>query len=474
MITAVTPSELLYRTKPYKLFPVGQGQVVIYLPEDDRAVLMPYRIARMLPFCTAYRTIQEHVAKVGRCVGLAVDRLGTVSEALTALIEAGVIREKCDSIAHGIDLADQRHSGAPISAVAVLTAERPAQMLRCVDSLARNVNESGRTAEIVVMNDSRTLDYAEYLGCLRSYARQYGVEIRYATRQHRAQFCETLAKSGVPVDVCRHALLGLPEAPWSIGATRNSILLDTSGRPIMMLDDDMLCRFSSHPRHATGCRFAGHADPTDTWTSRDGAAALPDSISGQVDLLAEHESLLGKCLSEVYGRDGCPAPAHVDDDVCDHMLAALHSGSGRVVLTMAGVVGDPGTYSNIHLLTSRGETRTRLLQSEELYRSVLSSREALRVAQRATVTHDAGCMAGNLGLENTILLPPFIPNFRGEDSVFGALLMRCLTDGYYGHIPIALWHANTREHTHGLALASLSNDLLRDRPYSGHNRLSIM
>jgi hypothetical protein len=440
MITAASPSELLYKPKPYKLFPVGQGQVVIYLPEDDRAVLTPYRTARLLPLCTAYRTIQEHVAKVGRSIGVNVDRLGAVSEALTTLIEAGVIQKKLDWSVHPIAAGDQRHAGARISAVAVLTAERPAQMLRCVESLARNVNDSGRAVEIIVMNDSRRLDYAEYLGRLGTYARAYSVDVRYASRQHRAQFCEALAMSRVPFDVCRHALLGFPDTPCSIGATRNAILLETSGYPIMMLDDDMVCRFSLHPQHATGCRFAGHTDPTDIWTLCDPTAALPPLCSGQRDLLAEHELLLGKCLSELYASDGAVSP-HVDDDACDHMLAALQSGNGRVVLTMAGVLGDSGTYSNFHLLTSKGETRTRLLHSQELYRSALSSREILRVARRATVTDDPGCMAGNLGLENTMVVPPFIPNFRGEDRVFGALFMKCVTDAYYGHIPIALFHA---------------------------------
>jgi len=439
MISPPSSSEPLYRAKPFKLFPVGQGQVVVYLTEDDRAILTPYRTARVLPFCTAYRTIQQHVATIGRSAGVSVDRLGLVREALTALIEAGVIQRKPDSIAYQIAPAVQRHAGARISAVGILTAERPAQILQCVESVARNVSEAGRTIEIVVMDDSRELDYTGHLGCLRTYAKQYGLDVRYATRRHRAQFCETLARSGLPRDVCQHALLGAPDALCSIGATRNAILSDTSGRLMMMLDDDMVWRFSLHPQHAAGCKFVGHAGPTDTWTFPDRGATSSERSWVRCDLLGEHETLLGKPLIELCGSEG--GSARFDDDICDDMLTALRSGRGRVLASMGGVIGDSGMDSNIALLLCGGETRARLLQSEEVYRAALCGREILRVARCATVTHESTIMGGNLGLDNTTLLPPFIPNFRGEDSIFGALVAKCILDAYYGHVPVAVFHA---------------------------------
>lgn len=433
-------SKLLCRAKPYKLVPLGQGQVLIYLPEEDRSVLAPQRVAVLLPFCNSYRTIEQHVNKIGRSVGVSSERLPSISDALSALINAATIQEGHDSSVFPAVTSVENRAVASISTIGVLTAERPDHMLRCVESLMQNICERGHSTELIVMDDSRKADYADHLHSLRAYARKYAVNIRYANRQQRAEFCEVLKKSGFPLDVCQHALLGFPDMPCSIGATRNALLIDAGSHPSMMLDGDMVCQLLLHPEHRTGCRFVGHFDPVDTWTLQNFSSLNSDLCDRRRDLIAEHEFLLGKSLRDLSPGDEAFLGQCVNNDVCDHMLTALKRGNGRVILTMAGVAGDPGTYSNIHLLTCRGETRARLIKSQDAYCSTLNSRNLLRVAPCATVTHDPACMAGNIAFSNTTVLPPFIPNFRGEDRIFGALLMKSVTDGYYGYVPVALLH----------------------------------
>ena len=44
-------------------------------------------------------------------------------------------------------------------------------------------------------------------------------------------------------------------------------------------------------------------------------------------------------------------------------------------------------------------------------------------------------------MDNTHLLPPFLPLGRNEDGVFGVTLRKCNTHGYFAHIPWVILHA---------------------------------
>ena len=49
-------------------------------------------------------------------------------------------------------------------------------------------------------------------------------------------------------------------------------------------------------------------------------------------------------------------------------------------------------------------------------------------------------MSSTLGVDNRRILPPFMPATRGEDTIFGLTLMRCIGDAFMGHLPMAMLH----------------------------------
>src|SRR6185503_7894215 len=92
-------------------------------------------------------------------------------------------------------------------------------------------------------------------------------------------------------------------------------------------------------------------------------SAIESTPLVDIDVLRCHEALLG---SEVAGvGDG--------------------AASGRVAITLHGLVGDSGMSSPRYYLSLAGASRERLVASPNAYRSAFQSREVLRTVRRPTL-----------------------------------------------------------------------------------------
>jgi hypothetical protein len=74
----------------------------------------------------------------------------------------------------------------------------------------------------------------------------------------------------------------------------------------------------------------------------------------------------------------------------------------------------------------------------------------LRAAGCWTVGDSKTCMAGNLGLDHTALLPPFSPVQRNSDGLFARLLQRCFDDAAMGYLPYAVLHDPLSQRIHSV------------------------
>jgi hypothetical protein len=112
---------------------------------------------------------------------------------------------------------------------------------------------------------------------------------------------------------------------------------------------------------------------------------------------------------------------------------------GRVMATSAGVAGDSGMGSTAYLALPP-ESQARLVRSEQDYISAVVNRQILRAPLRTTITRGTFCAGASLGLDNRVLLPPFVPVQRNSDGLFARTLHRCFRDGYKGYLPWAVLH----------------------------------
>jgi hypothetical protein len=339
-----------------------------------------------------------------------------------------------------------RASGAtdrvpPVSAVAVVTRDRPESLRRCLASHLEAARRFGRRFEFLVLDDSVDADMrARNQAILGELQARYDFPIRYGGRAERVAYATALARSGCAADILQFALLGMPEVGNTCGANRNAVLLETLGAMSVSVDDDTSCRVarrSIRPGLALGKspqwgQFEFYDEPGEVERSL--------SSEGEIDLVSLHEQLLGQPVAasiERFAPDG-----RIDGDRLPlPLFSRIADGRAHTRVTQMGFAGDPGTASPFAYLLLEGSSRERLLQSERTYRAASLRAPAMRHIEQLAVSAHPYCMSYVLGLDNRHGLPPFFPVLRSSDTIFGLTLRFSDVDAYVGQIPHAVDHA---------------------------------
>jgi len=228
----------------------------------------------------------------------------------------------------------------------------------------------------------------------------------------------------------------------SAGANRNLLLLLTAGENILAIDDDVLCETWTPGGQGDSLAVTGHRQAriiTRFFPTR--TAAFDAAHRHPANLLAAHEQLLGRELAVLIG--GSP---HADlSEACSHVRTGLLKNQPlNVTATFSGIAGDAGTYCPYRLLFAPVPLRDQLCADGATFATAMASREVIRIAASAIVTHDCSCMATCMGLSNRTVLPPFPPRGRNEDGVFGIMLAASRPSTLFGHIPVGVLHDSAR------------------------------
>ena len=303
-----------------------------------------------------------------------------------------------------------------------MTRDRLPGLVACLESYLGNCQRHARSPEFVVADDSSSPEAADRTRvALRKLADRFNARVLYAGRQEKSRFAAALAaESAVSPEIVRFALGGDARCALSTGANRNSLLLDAADTLMLTFDDDTLCRIAAAPEREAALSFFSGYDPSEFWFFPDRDHATQSVSFVDTDVLSCHEALLGSVVAEPGG----PGEA-----------------SGRVAMTLHGLVGDSGMASPRYYLTLAGASRDRLVASPQTYRSAFESREILRCVRQPTITAGPFCMTTFLGLDNRFLLPPFFPVERNSDGIFGQMLQKCVHGSHVAFLPWILLHA---------------------------------
>jgi hypothetical protein len=329
-----------------------------------------------------------------------------------------------------------------IAQVGIMTAERPLLLKRALESYIANTRNH-REIEYVVFDDSKNAAARnDGLEVAREVRRKYSLQVRFAGREERAAYARRLCEYTDKDSAILKSGLLLKDG-YTLGQNRNALLLDAAGVTCFCADDDTLCTPVLPPViETTNIKTALGEDPSDYWcfANPDEPRAAPESL--EIHVLAAHEKLLGKTVGELDDRLlrwPPPAPAR--------QTGRLESHDGRVRITFNGLAGDCGWGSPFGLwhepmgyLALAGASLQRLICSEDFYRQVILSRRLLRVATSEAISDFSFSMLTFCGLDNREVLPPNPPTQRGQDLVFGQILLRCFDGAISGHVPLALGH----------------------------------
>jgi hypothetical protein len=327
-----------------------------------------------------------------------------------------------------------------LSTLGVTTYEHLKHLKRCLTTYARHLRDFGRKCEFVVADDSSSSACRRAnWEWLHSFARNFGATVYYAGHAERSRFIARLIAVGVPPTPMQFAFSNPLNIPFSPGANRNALLLHCVGKAFISCDDDSVCLVSDFRSGEQSVEFSRSDWQIDTHFYSSRRDAIHSVPLANCDFLAAHEALLGRTLKGTLPEDvqifrGEP---HRRDRVRDGFL----TGSGRIGVTLTGVVGDSGIPDVSAFMLGHGDVRERFLHAWKLKGAPEISRNVVRGVSQPTITRtNAVWTTTATGFDHRVILPPFIPSGRGEDSLFGILLKKSSPSLFTANIPLGLLH----------------------------------
>jgi hypothetical protein len=140
------------------------------------------------------------------------------------------------------------------------------------------------------------------------------------------------------------------------------------------------------------------------------------------DPLSGHASLLGSTLGTALHSMNSGPLAESQLGNVNAALANVLRADSPVLVTQCGSLGDAGTGGVNWALYLGDDSVERLLQAPHGIRAAMENRLNWLGSARPNF-FKMPFMSQLTGLDNSHLLPPYFPAFRGEDSLFGAMLV---------------------------------------------------
>ena len=364
-----------------------------------------------------------------------------------SLVDCGLLTSEHDVLREISKGRSTEEAGrASIAWIGIPTCNRGHILERTLTSHIQQARRWHHPISVVVSDDSPdSATRADNKSRLRTLAHSLSCRIVYAGLEEKCQFIAEMARlHDLPTDILEFALLRRNSRGGSFGANSNALLIHTVNDLLLSVDDDTLCRTAVPPTLQEGLSLTSVHDPAECWYYPEGVRQSDLDALGAVDFIGEHEKFLGRTVHSCVDQLRDVRDLHLDE-IGEDFVEGLAVPGARVAMTSAGVIGDSGmNLPRYYLLLERG-SHSRLVSSEAFYRKVLSSRQILRAVTRPTVGNQLFCAGGNLGFDNRYLLPPFMPQFRGQDDIYGVTLSLCCPSSYSCALPLALCHAPLEE-----------------------------
>lgn len=439
--------QMRYCSGGFVQIPIGNGEVLVRCPATNTSEIVSLAAAQVLARCKGVATLPEHAERIA-AEGHGTDTC-SASPSLHSLLEALVNKQLLLPYDQFIQLVDDAGSDTvpPIAWFAIPTRNRPNALKRALDTYIPANLQHHPFLRYCIIDFSDPWAAQNNLAILLECKRSYGVDISYSGVSERRHFAAALSGYGR----LEHNLVGFALGDVSTclsgrastemtfhGACYNTLLLQSAGQLALIVDDDTISRLWPSPDSETGLVLSSLQY---AWSLRpfDHAEALMATESTDKDLVSVHEELLGRAVGSCVRRFAeaellsCPEPSE--------FVGGFQYAKRRILLTMAGLVGDCGTESSTWWLFQHQAESPHLTHSETTYRATLKNRNIVRSVPRLTVAPIRECMSFNLGLDNRDCLPPFMPVQRNEDGLFAQLLRICYPEGYAGLLPYVLLHS---------------------------------
>ncbi|HEU0035574.1 MAG TPA: hypothetical protein VFQ53_33415 [Kofleriaceae bacterium] len=433
------------RSRDLVIASLGPTRALVHVPSRSITAELPPSLAQALLRLTAFKSIDDHAHDLCAAFGRPPGGPEALARALADCAGRGLLVEDTElrtAIASTSHAEESR-----ITAIGVVTRNRPESLQRCVDSFVANARAHGRPVRLVVTDDSddpAVVDAnARVLAQIRT---RHGIAVWHATAHDKHAFVDALAREAAvapaTVELALFDVEGLGGS--SCGANRNALCLATAGELVLCVDDDVVCRPIAPHDPVSHARVTSAYDPTHVRVHEDRDAIVARHAAVEWDVIGAHARLLGRPVGAITDRE------LAFDAISPALLARLSAGTARTRIVQPGLYGDSGaTYASYHLW--RPDVRAHLGFEVDAagYARTRTSREIVRAAPALTVGDGGYFQSFAFALDLRAPLSPFMPVDRGSDLVFGRVVASALRGSLIAYLPQALLHAAWR----GRALA---------------------
>ena len=450
---------------------VGNGNTFVYSSLRQVGKIYPETYALLLLTCQKFQTLENHAINQLKAIkqyhllnngdnsgtstpfgqdttslhkSISKEEIDPIVQLLETFVEDGFLWAESDLLPH-IKLSSKQELSSlnaenQITTVAFPTRNRPNSLNRAMRSYLDNFKSYDRDVRIMVIDDSRSLEeQSSNKEVVSALAEQSNFSITHTDYNHRLQFARSLAKHAhIDPQITQFALFGDERCEKTYGAGRNVFLLLAPNEVTMQLDDDTVCEIMAVPDYQSGLSFTAKGDSNQYWFYKTFEEATQSLEIVEKDFLGLHEQLLGRPISQICNdyQDG-----NINfNDASPEMLENLRAPDAQVSISHIGSVGDSGLYNLLYRLFLENRPFEKLDPGTPGDLSNPRARCILRASTMNSINDGYKCVAMNVGLDNRLLLPPFMPVQRNEDGLFLSVQRRTYPNTFSGYLPYAFVH----------------------------------
>lgn len=406
-----------------RAYPIPGGNRLLHNTRNGkRAVVKPEVYASLL-LCNQFRTFEEHAAAIIERNPDMQGQQADIRKVLKNMLDSGImLSAKSVSDRYKVKIenkSEQKENTAPV--VAILTWERPQALERLLESIETNC-DTGNFHRLYVIDDSRSVENIKLNQALvERFKSKNPSPLQYFGRAEQ-QFLISEIVNRLPEHA--NAINFLTDTSrwkdhWTAGLTRNLALLLSSGRRLVMIDDDAICDVYNPPNQKQDITFSDSPRDAMFYGEEQEWAYLQQPINP--DPINRHMQCLGLTFSEaltVLGQNHLKPAGFTNATALQ--ISELQPDSS-VLVTECGSFGCPGTQKNTWLPSMAPVSLKRMLASVKKTTQALGSRKVWSGRNQPHFSPRSN-MSQITGFDNRQMLPPYIPIMRGQDRLFGNML----------------------------------------------------